>query len=112
MTALNADFKHRLSQQLTDLKLENQTVRLYLDGADTSAPDMMDRAHNESAEAAYLNRYARNQKKIEALENALNMLETGAFGLCRICGEQIGLRRLMAVPDAVHCIECQSNLDG
>ena len=111
MTALNADFKQRLSQQLTDLKVENETVRLYLDGAGTSAPDMMDRAHNESAEATYLNRYARNQKKIEALENALNMLETGAFGQCRICGEQIGLRRLMAVPDAVHCIHCQSDLD-
>jgi DnaK suppressor protein len=111
MTALNVDFKHRLSQQLTDLKTENESVKLFLDGADKSLPDMMDRAHNESAEAAYLQRYSRNLKKIEALENALNMLDTGSFGICRICGEQIGLRRQMAIPDAVHCIQCQSDLD-
>jgi uncharacterized membrane-anchored protein len=41
LTAPNHDFKHRLTRQLADLKKENENVKHSLDGADTSAPDLI-----------------------------------------------------------------------
>ena len=45
---------------------------------------------------------------IEYLNEALQRIETGTFGLCRICGGEIGRARLEAVPTATQCISCKS----
>jgi RNA polymerase-binding protein DksA len=45
---------------------------------------------------------------IEYLNEALQRIEAGTFGLCRICGGEIGRARLEAVPTATQCISCKS----
>lgn len=37
---------------------------------------------------------------------ALKKIETGIFGLCEECGEQILESRLKAIPDCILCISC------
>ena len=44
-----------------------------------------------------------------ALENvigALRRLEAGTYGTCARCGEPIGPKRLLALPEAAECIDC------
>lgn len=44
-----------------------------------------------------------------ALENvigALHRLEAGTYGTCTRCGEPIGPKRLLVLPEAAECIDC------
>jgi hypothetical protein len=43
----------------------------------------------------------------ELIEKALERLVNGQFGLCQKCGHPINAERLLAIPYAKHCIECQ-----
>ena len=52
----------------------------------------------------------REGEYIEYVEEALQRIEDGTFGRCRICGGAIGRARLEAVPTATQCIECKSNV--
>ncbi len=48
---------------------------------------------------------------IDYLDEALQRIEAGTFGICRVCGGEIGLPRLEAVPTATQCIACKSKDD-
>lgn len=45
---------------------------------------------------------------LDYVEVALERIEDGTFGICRVCGGDIGRLRLEAVPIATSCIECKS----
>jgi RNA polymerase-binding transcription factor DksA len=42
------------------------------------------------------------------IDNALEKLDTGAYGTCERCGKPIGEDRLAAMPAARLCIQCAS----
>jgi RNA polymerase-binding transcription factor DksA len=50
----------------------------------------------------------RCQESIEEIEEALRLLDDGAYGLCSNCGAAIRYERLEAVPAARRCVSCQS----
>jgi len=53
-----------------------------------------------------------NQKALLTLvENALQRLENGTYGLCQQCGEAIAPRRLEALPWAERCVRCEAQLE-
>lgn len=41
------------------------------------------------------------------IDAALQRMDTGCYGLCRLCGGPIGLERLEVLPMASLCIACQ-----
>ena len=45
---------------------------------------------------------------LDYLNEALERIEAGTFGICRLCRGTIGRKRLEAVPTATQCIECKS----
>jgi DnaK suppressor protein len=45
------------------------------------------------------------------VEQALDLLAKGEYGLCENCGEEIGLARLLAQPSARLCIHCQQRFE-
>ncbi len=46
------------------------------------------------------------QGTLELVNEALDRLEQGKFGLCVECGETISKPRLQAIPYTRHCIQC------
>lgn len=64
----------------------------------------------EAREFALLNldRHARQLRQIEA---ALRRIDSGDYGLCLDCEEEIGTNRLRAVPWAERCVRCQERAD-
>ena len=42
------------------------------------------------------------------IDEALDRIEAGTFGLCERCGKRISKERLRTLPRAALCIECQS----
>ncbi len=55
-------------------------------------------------------RHLVEQRLIE-LDDARRRLAQGRYGVCQLCGEEIPARRLRAVPQATHCIDCQRKLE-
>lgn len=50
-------------------------------------------------------------QKLERLKKRFNNISEENFGQCKICGKDIGLKRLLALPETETCIEC-ANLKG
>ena len=68
----------------------------------------MDEMHNQSILLANRN-VAKNRLKTARI--ARNRIEDGSYGYCDECGEAIAFNRLLAYPDALMCIECQSDAE-
>lgn len=48
------------------------------------------------------------RRELLAIERALSKLATGTFGYCEDCGDEIPPKRLMIVPEARLCANCQA----
>jgi len=57
-----------------------------------------------------LNLAERDSKYLKQLEDALNRIENGTFGICNVCKKPIPMIRLEAVPTATKCFECKNEV--
>jgi DnaK suppressor protein len=48
--------------------------------------------------------------QLRMVEEALERLDSGAFGICLGCDEPIAAKRMQAVPWARYCINCQETI--
>ena len=71
-------------------------------------PEPVDRAALESDRNATLRIRDRERKLIAKIEEALERIEDGTFGICEECGEEIGADRLRARPVTTRCIDCKN----
>ncbi|MEJ2211442.1 MAG: TraR/DksA C4-type zinc finger protein, partial [Anaerolineae bacterium] len=53
----------------------------------------------------------RVENRIEQLEEALDRLHEGTYGVCRRCGRDIDVERLEALPQTDICINCARELE-
>jgi DnaK suppressor protein len=53
----------------------------------------------------------RGRKKLLAIDEALDKIKKGGYGICEECGEKIGAGRLRVMPLAKHCVECQGKIE-
>ena len=71
-------------------------------------PDEIDSASSESGLAFIGRLRERERQLIQKIDAALAKIEEGEYGICRVCGEDIGINRLKARPVADMCIDCKS----
>lgn len=72
-----------------------------------NTPDITDRATLESDRNFELRLRSREQHLLEKINEALARIDSGDYGICEDCEEEIGLKRLEARPVATHCIDCK-----
>ena len=48
----------------------------------------------------------RRQRQIDSIDGALRRIETGDYGYCFICGEEIESRRIETDPTITRCLKC------
>jgi DnaK suppressor protein len=53
----------------------------------------------------------RLRQKLYLIEEALDAIENGDYGICAECGEPIYEKRLLSMPVALLCVYCQSELE-
>ena len=73
--------------------------------------DEGDRADIERTHEVSILLSARDKEKLQAIEEALEKLREGTYGVCEECGDEIGAGRLKAMPLARLCVPCQSRLE-
>ena len=84
-----------------------RTVSGMTDGKE-NFPEPADRAALESDRNAELRIRDRERKLINKIEEALQRIEDGVYGVCEECGEEIGVERLKARPVTTLCIQCKA----
>jgi DnaK suppressor protein len=71
-------------------------------------PDLSDQATAEMDQNFTLRLKEREQKLIKKIDEALERMATGTYGICERCGEVIPYKRLKARPVTTLCIECKT----
>ena len=105
-------FRGLLQDQLDELIDEAlKTVNGMTNLKDTF-PDPTDRAALETDRNFLLRIRDRERKLIEKIKEALDRIDNGRFGVCEVCGKEIGEERLMARPVTTLCIECKKKQEA
>lgn len=74
----------------------------------TVFPDMGDQATAETDRNFMLRLRSREQKLIKKIDEALDRIGNGTFGICDDCGMEINIKRLDARPVTTLCMECKT----
>jgi DnaK suppressor protein len=69
--------------------------------------DIADQASSAYTKEFLLSIGDAERRMLQQIEEALNKIRQDTYGLCEVCGETIGERRLEALPFARLCIACQ-----
>ncbi|MEW5756401.1 MAG: RNA polymerase-binding protein DksA [Pseudomonadota bacterium] len=85
----------------------DETVH-HMQDESSNVPDPNDRATIESDFTMELRTRDRERKLIKKIEESIKTLDSGEYGYCENCGEEIGIRRLEARPTAQLCIDCKT----
>jgi len=100
-------FKDILLKRLEELIDEAEKTVAGMTDTEETFPDPTDRATLESDRNFMLRIRDRERKLIVKIREALERIEDGNFGVCELCGDDIGIDRLKARPVTTHCIECK-----
>ena len=101
-------FKDLLTKRLEKLVAEAGRTVEDMSGEEETFPDPTDRASLESDRNFLLRIRDRERKLILKIEEALDRIEKGTFGICEVCGEEISEERLQARPVTTLCIDCKT----
>jgi len=99
------DMKEKLLAEGLGKSLPDDLVRPFDIG------DEGDRADTERTHEISVLLSLRDKEKLLAINEALEKLREGTFGVCEECGDEIGAGRLKAMPLARLCVPCQSRLE-
>jgi len=73
--------------------------------------DIIDQAGDERDRELSLLLSVRDKEKLLAINEALEKLKEGTYGICEECGERIGSGRLKVMPLAKYDVSCQAKLE-
>jgi DnaK suppressor protein len=94
-----------------DLLVSNAQSTLHEDMAldANDLPDEMDLASSEYLQSFTFRLRGREKHFLDKIDRALKKIESGEFGTCEECGEEITLKRLEARPETPLCIKCKED---
>jgi DnaK suppressor protein len=75
------------------------------------AADEMDQVQAAEARDLAIRSLDRSVRRLRQIEGALRRLGKGEYGICATCEEEIGPKRLRALPWAQFCLKCQEIAD-
>ena len=73
--------------------------------------DIGDEAANVYNKQILLTLNENERMRLKEVDEALDRIEAGAYGVCEECGEPIGLKRLEVKPVAKYCVPCKTKLE-
>ena len=76
-----------------------------------SPGDVVDAAYDSAQDEISSQLAEVESRELANIENALERMKAGKYGLCEVCNGKIPMARLNALPYATMCIECQRELE-
>jgi DnaK suppressor protein len=96
--ALIQEIKQQLGQSVSEE--QQRRLEAAMDSGDQALVDL-------EREMGISLQEMRNRER-QLIDDALDSLDEGTYGMCADCGEEISEKRLHALPFARLCVECQS----
>jgi DnaK suppressor protein len=106
--------KEQLTEFEAKLRQKRRDITTRISGVDMNPEygrDEGDRANaSQHQEMAWL---VNSQERglLELIDSALSRIRSGTFGECEHCGQEIGSKRLAAIPWSRYCITCQELIE-
>ena len=102
--------KQKLQEEKKQILMELQTQRVFnQDDSRKDVGDEVDSSVNEQERELSLLMRDRGRDRLEAIEEAIQRMQAGDYGFCEECGDPIPKRRLIAMPLARMCVNCQQD---
>lgn len=73
--------------------------------------DIADEAANIYHRQVLLSLSENDRIRLQEVDEALDRIKSGTYGICEECGEPIGLKRLEVRPIAKYCVPCKTNFE-
>ena len=73
--------------------------------------DIGDEAANIYNKQILLSLTESERMRLQEMDEALDRIKAGTYGICEECGEPIGLKRLEVRPVAKYCVPCLSKME-
>lgn len=73
--------------------------------------DIGDEAANIYNKQILLSLNENERMRLQEVDESLDRIENGTYGICEECGEPIGLKRLEVRPVAKYCVPCKTKLE-
>jgi DnaK suppressor protein len=101
-------FKKKLLEKKGDLfKTVSKTEQYGREADEDATQDIADKAANSYTKEFLFSQSSNERSTLQLINEALQRLESGNFGACVSCQNEIQQKRLEAVPWTRHCISCQ-----
>lgn len=101
------EIKKKLIQQKESLLSEAGVVLNTLP-EESIFPEMGDQASAEIDRNFMLRLKGRERQLLKKIDEALEKIENGTYGICETCGEEISIERLQARLVTTMCIDCKT----
>ncbi|MEW6739967.1 MAG: RNA polymerase-binding protein DksA [Nitrospirota bacterium] len=75
---------------------------------ETLFPELGDQASAEIDRNFMLRLKGRERQLLKKIDEAIEKIDSGSYGICEVCGEEINIKRLEARPVTTMCIECKT----
>jgi len=96
--------KRRL--EILDDSDQDEDIR---DAQRTGSADPLDMALDTESMELMMALGDSERRELKEIERALEKIENDTYGVCELCGGEIGAARLEAIPTADLCISCKSS---
>ena len=109
-------FRQMLSERRETLSNDADSLRKEINGRTgelSSVPfHMADAGTDNYGREFSLGIVENEQEEMREIDEALERIEKGEFGICEACDKTIPLARLKAIPYARLCVECKQNQEN
>lgn len=105
------NIKNNLMHLLANLSRNSNELMEKWANVSDNIPDDLDKAIMHAEKDFAFVRLFRDGLNKESILSALQKIDEGTYGICEECEEEIPIGRLKVVPEAKHCIACQTALE-
>ncbi|MBM3304612.1 MAG: TraR/DksA family transcriptional regulator [Candidatus Aminicenantes bacterium] len=100
-----ADKKEAIIQKLSGFINESKEMESNV------AQDLVDKAETSYTKEFLLSLSDAERSQLLLIDEAMKRLRHDGFGVCQMCGKDIGRKRIEAIPWTPLCIECQEKTE-
>lgn len=103
--------KRLLDKQDELMRLVSKSDQDGREADEEGTQDLADKAANAYTKEFLFHQSNDNRQILTMVNEALDRIKDGSYGICQVCEQEVQTKRLEAVPWARHCIECQEKED-
>ncbi len=99
------DKKETILRKLNELTNESKEMETNV------AQDVVDKAETSYTKEFLLSLSDGDREQLLLIDDAIRRLDREEFGVCQLCHQEIGRKRIEAIPWTPYCINCQEKAE-